>query len=403
MGSIKRIVFVDPDARTLDDLRQALRRYRHEWDMEFVGGGAQALHLMDTQPVDAVVTDASMPGMDGADLLARVRSRHPEVVRLIMSDPSGRDAALKAANVTHQFLPKPVEWAVLERILLRSLALQDSFANEGLRSIVTGMQSLPSVPRIYTELAACANREDVNMHRVADIVKRDAGVCAKVLQIANSALFGVGQQTTNVEQAVVYMGLNVIKGLALTMSLYRGVEDTVDMPGFHLEQEQNHALAVAQLARLIAGAKVHPDTAFTAGVLHDVGKAVLAVGKPEYLRSAMILARAEHRHLYHAERDLWSVDHAVLGAHLLTLWGLPQQVVEGVAYHHDPLGAAHPEFDIVTTVHVADALVREREALVWGRRLESPTDWLDAEYVGRLEIEDRLPMWRTAAMGLVQV
>ncbi len=396
----KSILFVDDDQGLLDGLRRALRRHRHEWTMEFVSGGLEALRVLESRSVDVVVTDMRMPGMDGAELLARVRADHPHVVRLILSGQSSRDAVLRAADVTHQFLPKPIDTTVLERVLARSLALQDNLRNAPLRSVVGSLRSLPSLPRLYVDLSACATQEDATVRNVTDIVERDAGMSAKVLQIANSALFGLPQQTSSVGQAVSYLGLTVIKTIALTTHLLRGLEGLPTITGFDLSREQEHAILVAQLSRYVAGSKVNSDTAFTAGILHDVGKVVLAVGQPELLGRALDRSRAESRHLHEVEREICSVDHAAVGGYLLGLWGLPQQVVEGVAFHHEPLAAPNPAFDIVTTVHVADALVREREAETAGTNRDGPKAWLVREYVERLGIEGRIPEWEAAAAAL---
>ena len=171
--------------------------------------------------MDIVVTDMRMPDMDGADLLACVRDRQPNAIRLVLSGQSSRDAALRAAQLTHQFLPKPIEMPVLERVLARALALRDLVGDQAIRSLVNDVAALPSVPELYVELTRSAADDGVTMSHLTRMIERDSALCAKLLQVANSAFFGLPRETTSIEKAVTYLGLDVIRSLVLTTRLYR--------------------------------------------------------------------------------------------------------------------------------------------------------------------------------------
>jgi len=104
-----RIIFVDDEPRVLDGIRRFLYPMRREWDMSFACSGPQALEIMAHDPFDVIVTDVRMPGMDGTELLARVRDLHPGVVRIVLSGHSDRDLTLKAAVSAHKYLSKPCD------------------------------------------------------------------------------------------------------------------------------------------------------------------------------------------------------------------------------------------------------------------------------------------------------
>ena len=105
----KRLLFVDDEAMVLSGLRRALHGMRAEWDMHFVDGAEAALKILDEMPFDVVVSDMRMPKMDGAQLLERVKMRHPDVIRMVLSGQSSRAAVLRSLAPAHQFLSKPCD------------------------------------------------------------------------------------------------------------------------------------------------------------------------------------------------------------------------------------------------------------------------------------------------------
>ncbi len=367
------ILFVDDDERLLDGLRRALRRHRDEWEMRFVGSGREALAVLEDHAVDIVISDMRMPEMDGAELLARVRERQPDAIRFVLSGQSGRDAARRAAQLTHQFLPKPIEVPVLERVLARALSLRALFGDPALRGRIDQAAFIPGVPRPYVELTRRMASGSFTLADLTRMAESDPALADSVLHVANSALFGLPGTTFSIDKATAYLGPVVVRSLVLATGLYREVERLPGSAGIDLDAERSHGLAVALLARVVAGTRTGLDAAFMAGLLHDFGKPILGGDLPE---------------------------HPAVAAYLLRAWGLPQQVVEAVAYHHAPLSAPYPALDAIAAVHIADALVREREAAL-GRIEPADRAPMDAAYVAEIGVEDRLAEWRRSAAGLV--
>ncbi len=340
--------------------------------MAFVGSGREALRFLEEHAADIVVSDMRMPEMDGAELLACVRDRQPDAIRFVLSGQSSRDASVRAAHLTHQFLPKPIEMAVLERVLARALTLRELLADPELRALVDELEPLPAVPEPYLDLMRGMGDGQVTLAGVTAMVEPDPILCGKILQVANSAFFGLPQATSSIGKAVSYLGIDVVRALVLATGLYR---DAARVPeGLDLADDQAHALAVAVLARGVAGTRTGLDAAFAAGLLHDVGKLAVGPGHPR---------------------------HPSLGAYMVGMWGLPQQVVEAVAYHHSPRSAPRPSLDAVAAVHIADALVREREEQVRGRPPTAGAAPLDEAYLAAIGVEFQMEGWRRAAAGLM--
>ena len=158
-----RIVFVDDEPNLLAGLRRMLRIKRDVWDMQFAESGQQALALMAEQPFDVVVSDMRMPGMDGGQLLAEVRRRHPQTARIILSGHADQAAIIAAIGATQQYLAKPCEVDVLVAVLERVLAMRAVLTSDGLRELLGGVESLPKPPQICQELLAAASDPDSDL------------------------------------------------------------------------------------------------------------------------------------------------------------------------------------------------------------------------------------------------
>ena len=251
-----RLLLVDDEPMVLDVQQQLLSRKCPEWETACASGGEEALEELRAKPFDVVIADLRMPGIDGATLLARVRDDFPKTVRILQSGHSDRNAALRAVSSAHVFLPKPTQMAELERILGRVTALQELTQNEKIQALVGGAHSLPSVPSIYLELTEKISREDSSLDQIAEIVERDIAICAKVLQVARSPFFGLPRDTTNIKDAVAWLGLGLVKSLALASEVFRAFKRADEIPEFSIESEQIHALRVSRATQIVGDGDV---------------------------------------------------------------------------------------------------------------------------------------------------
>lgn len=350
---MKRILFVDDEQRILDGLQGLLRKQRKQWDMVFALGGQQALTELERGPFDVVVSDMRMPGIDGVALLQTVKERYPATARIILSGHAERDAVVRALPVAHQFLSKPCDAEVLRTVVERACGLQALLQDENVRSVIGRVDRLPSVPRTYWELTQAAGEPDVGLADLARIVEQDAAMAAKVLQLVNSSYFGLAQRQTSVQQAVSYLGVELLKALALTAHVFVAAAVPA-VQGFSLDAMQEHSVLVARIAKRLCADKKRASEAFTAALVHDIGKIVLAMSVPERFGEVLRNAGETERPAHVVEKEVLGVTHAEVGAYLLGLWGLPLGIVEAVAYHHQP-ELALPT-DTLVAVHVANAL-----------------------------------------------
>jgi putative nucleotidyltransferase with HDIG domain len=352
---MNRVLFVDDEPRVLDGLRQSLRSKRKVWDMAFAKDGPAALQELGRAEFDIVISDMRMPGMDGAELLGRVAALQPQAVRIVLSGQMDELAAARAAGVAHRFLAKPCESETLAEAISRALELKQLLASERLRECMGGMAGLPSLPRTCMLLNQALADRTTTLRTVSGIIEQDIGIAAKVLQLVNSSFFGLSRRSTNIEHAVNYLGVNTLHNLVLTYSLFTELgRENVEL----MEREQQHALLVAGLARALLVDARQAEIASTAGLLHDIGSLALACRLPDEWAANNELARSRNMELHEAERERLGVTHAGMGAYLLGLWGLPHEVIDAVASHHDPWQNLR-SLDACAAVHIAEWVAQE--------------------------------------------
>jgi HD-like signal output (HDOD) protein/ActR/RegA family two-component response regulator len=355
---VKRILFVDDVPAVLGALRKLLHAERGRWRTCFATGGHEALEQLAEAPVDVIVSDMRMSGMDGVSLLERVRDRYPDVIRIVLTGYSDTKAVARASAVAHRWVLKPCPWEDLRSLLERSCALQDLLKSEALRRTVGGLGTLPAAPRTYHALTEALSDPDVELERLASIVEQDIGMTSRVLQFVNSAYFGFAQRVTGIEAAIVALGRNPLRHLALTFEVFAGFRGGLEAEGLSFNDLEAHALLTARLARRLVTETEQANSAFAAGLLHDAGRLVLMSRMPEAYGDALRHAQARGIALHQAEKELLGADHAEVGAYLLGIWGLPHAIVEPVAFHHTParFGAGAP---VMEAIGHADALAHE--------------------------------------------
>ena len=395
MSKKKHILFVDDESMILDGLRRRLRKQRTVWYRTFVTSGVEALQKMSEVPTDVVITDMRMAGMDGAYLLAEVRRQYPDVMRIALSGDTEKKVAKRAMPVAHQFLSKPCEPEDLVGAVNRVCRLRDQMEDQTLREVIARLDSLPSLPALYIEVSRAIASPDVSLRVIGRIVSRDIAMSTKLLRLVNSAFFMLRRRIVSVEDAVVYLGTDVLRDLILTLHIFSQLPPGPSIEGFSMPRLTRHSLMTAGIARAITQAETGDrrwtEEASTAGMLHDIGLLILAVNLPDIYSRVYRTAREEARLRYQVEMEVMGATHAQIGAYLLSLWGLPATVVEAVAEHHTPeRGAAH-SFSVITAVHAADILAHQLHPTV----LPSPE--MHQDYLESLGVVSRLPRWQEMA------
>jgi len=380
-----RVLFVTDDANASRAFRRALTPLQRDWEVATARGGLDALRRLEEEGFDSIVADVRLTGITCADLLIEVRRRHPPMARIVLSDTSTTEELVQVVALAHRVLPKTSPPTELLGAVQRAYSLRELLDNPSLASVVGRLTSVPTLSTLYTQIADELMMPDYSLAAVGELVSQDLAIAAKMLQMANSALVGLRKPATTPSQAVKILGADLTRTLVLAADLFSRYNPGSLRP-FSIEALWEHSQAVAELAARIAAAEhaeeqVVRESAL-AGLFHDIGRLTLASQLAGPYKEVMNLIRQESLSAAEAERRILGTSHAEVGAYLLGLWGLPDALVEAVAWHHNPNGCPGATFTPLTAVHAADTILHADEDA-------KP----DAEYLARIGVSDRWINW----------
>jgi putative nucleotidyltransferase with HDIG domain len=276
--------------------------------------------------------------------------------------------------------------------------LESILGNAACTRLLSQMRRLPSLPDLYLQITEELKTSNARMDVVAKLIAQDPLMTGKILQVVNSPYFGLGQHISEPIEAVMFLGVERIKSLILIAQVFTQV-DVGKGFGFSMKDLWNHSLRVAQDARSIAQAEKtgerQSDLAFTGGLLHDLGKLLLAGNRPlEYARVIELVKKKGATPL-EAELSVFQATHPELGASLLAIWGLPLEIIDAARWHHQPDQSEDQAFSVLTAVHAANVFANEQPA----QKGAAPSTGLNAAYLRRLGLENRLDDWRACCIS----
>lgn len=394
----RKILFVE-DNPVLRQLYALMLQEQPEWDVTTAAHAEEALAIMRDVRFDIVVSDLRMPGMDGVQFFHEVRAQHPQASRIILSGLSDQKEIAECLGETHQFLAKPFDGKTLKATLKRLCGLDAYLQSEKLRTLATQLDQLPSFPSLYLDIMHELATENPAIENIANIIAQDPAMTAKILQVANSAASGLARRVGSPFDAVQYIGTGMVRALALSAHVFSAFEKS-ELQDFAIARLWDHALKTARLARqMLRDAGAAPsevEDAYTAGMLHDIGKLALAANVPEQFQRALALARTAQIPLHQAEEEVFGATHAGVGAYVLGLWGLPASIVEAVAFHHAPSQGNTEQFGPLGAVHIASAL----EHQLCGDEPASPLTKIETAFLAATGTTQKLAGWQATASGL---
>lgn len=227
--------------------------------------------------------------------------------------------------------------------------------NVAFTDIVNTIQVLPSLPAVVMELLGGIGQNNADLNQLSAIVSKDQALSAKVLRLANSSFYGMQRKVTTMAQAVSILGLNSLRTMITTAAVV-GRFQSKSPGGFDFQAFWQHSIATAVCARLIAErVDMSPESAFMAGLLHDIGRLVLVTGFPKQYEAAIAYRNEHDCYMLDAERAILACDHAVVGHALAEHWRFPLAIQMAVAGHHSP--ETQRSGGLTNLVHIADAMV----------------------------------------------
>jgi putative nucleotidyltransferase with HDIG domain len=359
MSSLVRILLVMQQPEALAGLLGEARLSQPDWVLEFAETPSRALQRIAHKSYDVVISDSRLPNQDGTAFLTKVRERCPRALRMIWSSHADWHRGLQLLGPAHQYLTHSDPPGLLIKQIQNSLELGQRLQSDALRRVISQVQSLPSIPALYFELLQSLRAPEPDANVIAGIISRDLGMTTIILKLVNSPFFGLTHHISSAVEAVIYLGVETVERLVLSIQIFSLFKD-IRLDLFTTEQLWTHSWNCGNLARRIADAEqLDTETAnqaMTAGLLHDVGKLLLATSFAPDFQRALQMAKTRHLLAWQVELEVFGASHAEVGAYLLGLWGLPESIVEAVLLHHQPGDSQEAFSSPAGCVHLANAL-----------------------------------------------
>ena len=242
------------------------------------------------------------------------------------------------------------------------------------------LKALPPFPAVALQLLSLLDDDEVPMKKIVELLRIDAALSAEILRVSNSALYGLSRRVDNVSHAIVVLGTEVVKRLALTVALGRFSHGFLRNQGLRICWD--HSVACALIAEELAEAMDVPkDRAYTAGLLHDVGRLALLACYPNEYGNLIVVARENDFDELECERQLFDIDHCAAGEWLGREWNLPQDFVDAIGQHHTAEATDRSMISVITAANaVADT--------IGFNMLQIPPKSTVAEVIANLPIAD---------------
>ena len=314
---------------------------------------------------DLILVDTHVPGniMKAVELMRRMpklnhvgivaTSAHRQFIRKCRG--KGFNGMILKPYTLHSLLTKV--WKVLERVP----PLPGDGGPAKLQIEIDDIEGLPTLPIVYTKVQKLCEDPDVDADELAGVIEADPSVTMKLLRLVNSAFFAFGRKITSIQDAVSLLGNQTVQNAVLSISVFESTKDTGDGGGLDQKEFWRHSAACGSVVRFIARQKkIDREDAFTAGILHDIGKIVLDGLFAQFYKDVFKAVEERGISIMEAEESELSLSHASLGEELATSWGIPSELIQAISHHHRP-DRADLDPQLASMVHIADAVSRNLE------------------------------------------
>ncbi len=251
---------------------------------------------------------------------------------------------------------------------------------------------IPTLPTVVFKVNEMLQDYDTSIKDLSKAIEKDQAFVSKILRLVNSAFYGFRSRINTIPHAVTILGFNTVRNAVVSVSIIDAFSGKGAFEEFDITAFWKHSVAVAVTSRYLADRTrlVTPDEAFVAGILHDVGKVVLAQYFKELFGQVWVATREQGLSFYEAEKKLLPVNHAQIGGHLAKKWGLPVSLIDAIKYHHAVRKNANNP-NLLMVAHVANIIVNNYKvdsesepdfsgiypeaAKVMAPQLKSVSDW----------------------------
>ncbi len=347
----KAILFVDDEKAILNSIRREF--FGSPYKIYVASSGKEALEILEESPIHLIVSDMKMPGMDGYELLKKVKILYPSVIRLILSGFTDEKTVFKSIynNLAKLFITKPWKKDDFRKAIEDVFKTEELLSNNLTLKFVMEIGKLPTIPSILTKISEVIENDNHNIDEIVELIESDITLSSEVLRIINSSFYGI--KTASVKNAVLSLGLVNLKTIITTAEVFKSGYDFYNKNLIWEHSNLTNNILI-ELYNKILNKKI-PDYYSTAGLLHDIGKvAFFKIYNEEYDELYKTKGNLSLEEINKLEKEKFNVSHEELGGYLLRWWDIPYAIVESALYHHNPMLSSEANRELVSMIHIAD-------------------------------------------------
>jgi putative nucleotidyltransferase with HDIG domain len=371
------------------EFEREIKNLQSNWRCSRAVDCNQALEKWAAGSIDTLILDGKTS--DGATLLKTLEKETAQHICIVLCPTLDRSTSAQWKGSGATLVAEDIEAAALIATIKRSVRVRDWMGDTAIKQLVSQIRKLPAQPELHTKVTKELQSTSGSMEVVGKLISQEPVMTAKIMQVVNSAFFGFAREISDPTEAVMVLGAERIKALILLAGVFSQYS-SAKCPGFSAEPIWSHSIQVGAYARAITLAETKDarlaEAAFTAGLLHDIGKLVLAANLPEMYETVQRLRVSKQIDAREAELEILGTTHAELGACLLATWGLPLPILEAIACHHEPARSEEKGFSILAAVHAANVFAQE------GLAAEIPREHFDIVYFLQTGLGDCRNRWR---------
>ena len=360
--SLPCILFVEPEAAVLQGLMRQVNDVLEECQIVLSMNYEAALEVLSQRVCSVVIASCGTRVTEGEAFLSKVQARHPAVVRyaFLPGDDEEGQRCLSLAHASQCFTVNCPPGELATAIQCGLDIWRRCHGKPELQKLLMQLDNIPTPPTLYFDLREEMQSRDCDNARISGLLSRDPALCARVLKLANSCFYALPRTVSDVNEALMYLGTDVLLSLVLATHVF----NHMPVPGISLDALWHHSLASSLLSRQICsqlGADPQQvNAAATAGLLHDMGQLILLSNMPERYYPLVHRSGGDESLLLKLEQEEIGVGHPELCAHVLALWSLPEMIVDAVASHHLPMAFTSAGCSPVSSaVGIAEWLMQE--------------------------------------------
>ncbi len=330
---MKTILFVDDEVNILNALKRLFRNL--EFDCYYAQNIKEAVTvLFEIDRIDMIITDIKMPEFDGLRVLKLFKQASPDTIRVALSGYASTRSITEAVskNLAKQYFYKPWKNEELIEYIRKMFLLEEKLKNVNLFEVVHKFEKIKTIPRLFSEVSMAIQKDD-SIEEISEMIEKDPAIAANILRIANSAFYAA--RTGNLQQAIMYIGLNNLKQIILTYEISNFKIKYFEKSASIWSHSTQTNKVFQEIYEKHFNKKI-PSVIGTAGLMHDIGKIImLQIFGMSYFDKVLQSKDNTDALLAH-EIEHYEIDHSTLGGYFLNWWAFPLDIIEMTMYHHDP-------------------------------------------------------------------